>query len=150
MKEQEVWCCKGKRLGRKKNRAYADSEWLTGWSLVISVGVAQDQLILPAAERVAVDGHRVEVNVRIAAFGLVRGASVVVPHWQLWIGGKRENRGKWGRKRCEVKKGEHATGVRGTLYVIVTHDLRWSTIFHIIILSNLKRDLQWLASFLSR
>jgi hypothetical protein len=51
--------------------------------LVVLVGLAEDQLVRPAPERVAVDGARVEVDVRVAAFRLAGRASVKVPDGQL-------------------------------------------------------------------
>jgi hypothetical protein len=54
------------------------------WLLVVLVRLAEDQLIVPEPERVPVEGHRVEVDVRVGALGLPGRAAIEVPDWQLW------------------------------------------------------------------
>ncbi len=41
-----------------------------GRLLVVLVGLAEDDLVVPQAERVAVQSHGVEVHVRVGALGL--------------------------------------------------------------------------------
>ena len=51
--------------------------------LVVLVRVAQHQPVVAQVERVAVQRHRVQEHVRVAALGLARRAAVVVPHGQF-------------------------------------------------------------------
>lgn len=51
------------------------------------VGVAHHQDVVAATEGVLVDGHRVQVGVRVGALGLIAGAAIVVPNRQLCNGG---------------------------------------------------------------
>lgn len=44
------------------------------------VGVAHHQDVVAAPERVLVDGHRIQVGVRVGSLGLVARASIVVPN----------------------------------------------------------------------
>jgi len=57
------------------------------------VGVAHHQDVVAAAEGVLVDGHRVQVGVRVGPLGLVARASIVVPNGQLCNGGKTKKNG---------------------------------------------------------
>lgn len=45
------------------------------------VGVAHHQDVVAATEGVLVDGHRIEVGVRVGALGLVARAAIVIPNW---------------------------------------------------------------------
>ncbi len=55
-----------------------------GRLLVVLVGLAHDELVVAAAERVPVHGHRVEVHVGVLALGLAGGGTVKVPGGELW------------------------------------------------------------------
>ena len=60
---------------------------------VYLVGLAEDDLVVAEAERVPVQRHRVQVNVRVGALGLARAGAVKVPDWQFW---------KWMRQTVET------------------------------------------------
>lgn len=54
-----------------------------GGLAVVLERLAQHQLVVAAAEGVAVHGDGLQVRVRVAALGLVGGAAVIVPLGQL-------------------------------------------------------------------
>ena len=53
------------------------------WQLVVLVGLAEDQDVVAPPEGIRVDLDGVEVSVGVGALGLVGGATVIVPDWQL-------------------------------------------------------------------
>ena len=54
-----------------------------GRLLIVLVRIAEDQSVVAQIERIAVDGHRMQENVRVAAFCLVSRTSIVVPYGQF-------------------------------------------------------------------
>ena len=54
--------------------------------IVLLEGLAEDELVVAAAEGVGVHGHRREVGVRVLALGLARRGAVVVPDGKLCNG----------------------------------------------------------------
>lgn len=52
-------------------------------SAVKLVGIAHDQDVVAAAEGILVDGHRVQIGVRVGALSLVARAAIVIPDGQL-------------------------------------------------------------------
>ena len=57
-----------------------------GGRLVVLEGLAEDELVVAAAEGVGVHGDRREVRVRVLALGLARRGTVVVPDGKLCNG----------------------------------------------------------------
>ncbi len=51
--------------------------------LVVLVSLAQDQFVVAKAEGVPVHGHGMQVDIRVAAFGLPGGAAIKVPNGQF-------------------------------------------------------------------
>lgn len=60
-----------------------------GGRAIEAVRLAQHEDVRPTAERIAIDGDRMQVRVGVGALRLVRGAAVVVPHGQILDGGRR-------------------------------------------------------------
>ena len=53
--------------------------------LVYLVRLAEDDLVVAESKRVAVERHRVQVDVRVGALGLAGARAVKVPDRQFWI-----------------------------------------------------------------
>ena len=51
--------------------------------LVVLVGVAENESVVAQVKGIPVDSHRIEVDVRVAALGLVSRAAVIVPNRQF-------------------------------------------------------------------
>ena len=54
-----------------------------GWLLVVFVSVAEDQSVISQVERIPIDGHRVQIDVRVAAFSLIGRTAIVIPNGQF-------------------------------------------------------------------
>lgn len=51
---------------------------------VVLVGFTKDQLVVSKTERIPVHGHRVQVDIRVAALGLAGRAAIKVPNRQFY------------------------------------------------------------------
>lgn len=51
--------------------------------LVVLVGLAHDQFVVATPEGVPVDGHWVQIHIRVAAFGLASRAAIEIPNGQF-------------------------------------------------------------------
>ncbi len=54
-----------------------------GWFLVVLVRVAKDESVVSQVERVPIDGHWIQIDVRVAAFCLISRATIVIPNGQF-------------------------------------------------------------------
>ena len=65
------------------SRSRAD-HYHTMWFFLVCEGLAQQQFVLAAAERVFEERRRVEVDVRVRALRLTRAAAVEIPNGTVY------------------------------------------------------------------
>lgn len=54
-----------------------------GGLAVVGIGFAQYQNVVLATEGILIDGNWMKVQVRVGTIGLIGGATIVIPNWQV-------------------------------------------------------------------